>query len=278
MRLTTKIVLGVIGSVFVLSIGFIIGFSFTDRVDYNTGYKDIPFISEENVVGLDVSPYKTVWLDSEPRAYNYKEIYPRGRFKLAPVTSEEQRNKLFISEELSQFVDIVSSNDTLIIKLKINKLKEKYGKTDDEARKYYAALDGVNFSLYGNFADVLSNLDGVAIEIEDMETDLIRINSTSAMYVTNCKANVLEPIQRGGYNSFQLKDSQIKELNIDLSCIGHREIINSEIDVENLTGEGYNYLERSKKSAKVINWHPKNKDARLEIRVESGDSLQVKFK
>jgi hypothetical protein len=111
MRLTTKIVLGIIILVFLLSFGFIVCLSF---IEIETVYdeRNPPTISQENIISVDIEPFQTIWIGKEDlEAY---KLSPTGTIRLSPIIHKEERNKVFLPEELLQFVDIISSNDTLI--------------------------------------------------------------------------------------------------------------------------------------------------------------------
>ena len=82
---------------------------------------------------------------------------------------------------------------------------------------------------------------------------------------------------RNSPNQFLLKNSQVKELNIDLDQIGNTWIIeNCDIEVENLTGSNKHSVSLPKSEAKLMHWMPKNKDAQLTVTLY-GDTARVEF-
>lgn len=278
MKLTTKIVLGLIASVFILSIGAIVGFSFTDRVNYNGSSKKLPSISQENMIEVDVKPYKTIVLKMGLK--QDEEYIPLlGRFEMKPVTDESQKDKIFMPEELKEFTDIILSNDTLTLRLDLSRINEHFFANKSRDEQFYKGLSDILFVAYAdsNAVDIASDWTRIDIALKDIETKSINISALSNIYVDNCSAEVLGFRNKGG-RGVRLRNSKLKELNVDLDSANNWKVENCEVGVENLTGAGYHRIEQSKKESKVVNWHPKNKDARLQINIAAGDSLQVKFK
>jgi len=270
MKLTTKIVLGIIAAIFLLSLIFIIGFSFTDRVNENNERPDDD-ISQENITPVEVKPYKTIWLD-ETRMSDEYNVHPTGNFKFRPLINPEDENKLFLPEELLQFADFISSNDTLIIRLKTKEIHDKYSEKKNEKKYLIRQISGFNFSANINAVNVISNLD-IKIDVKNITTDKISINTRGEIVIDSCKADIIEPITNC---KLKLKNSQVKELNIDLDVMGNFEVENCNIEVENLTGGKYHHVQQPKSEARTVNWLPKNKEARLQVLL-LGDTARIVF-
>ena len=277
MRFTTKIVLGIFLSIFLLSLGAIIGFSFTDRVNYNWTSKGKLSISQENIISVDLKPYKTIRVEKDLYPGDKYNIHLQGTLYINPITASDEKNKLFLSEELFQFSDIVSSNDTLIIRLQIKDLHEKYVANKPRKVSHLYVIEGFNFYVHTNTVDIISNLNGVSIDVRNIKTDKININTYGNAYIDSCQTGVIEPHVRGWHKSFRLKNSQVKELNIDLDLMaGNWTVENCDIEVENLTGSGKYDVQLPKSEAKIMNWIPKDKDAKLNVTLY-GDTARIVF-
>ena len=275
MRLTTKIVLSIITSIFLLSFGIIIALLINAKKN-NYYENDFPrIISQENIISVDIEPYKTIWIDEEENLKDI-QIYPAGTLLLKPAIREEEKNKLFLPEELLPFTTIVSSNDTLIIRLKLEGLHKQYVPTKQMNKHIIHVLDGVNFVMHPNTLDVISNINGIKIDIRNMKTDRIDICTFGEVNIDSCQVDRINPDMRRG-RIFLLKNSQVKELNIDLDQMGSSWIVeNCDIEVENRTGSGNHRADLPKGAAKIVNWIPKNKDARLAVTLY-GDTVRIVY-
>jgi hypothetical protein len=276
MKLTTKIVTGIIISIFLLSIGVIIGISFIDIEKYRQSYTGVslPRISQENIITVEVEPYQTIMVDKE-LMNDKRDFNPFGTILIKPI-NEGEKNKLFLPEELLRFTDITSSNDTLIIRLKMDELYEQHYPNKETKSGILYALDGANFFIHSNTVDVICNMYGIELDIRNMETDRIKINTYDDVTIDSCHTNLIKPtMSKGG--RFLLKNSQVKELNIDLDQIGYGwQIENCDIEVENLTGSGKHRTDLAMSEAKSMNWLPKSKDAQLTVTLH-GDTAKVIF-
>ena len=271
MKLTTKIVLGIIISIFLLSMGFIIGLSFIDMGKYELHNQNVSNVSQGNIITISVEPYQTIRIDKTTENSDIINFFTYGTIQLKPVINEKDKNKLSMPEELLRSTDITSSNDTLIIQINTDKLYEQYKKEVN-----WQVIEDINYFLYTNTVDVICNLSGIKVDIRNMETERIKINTYGDINIDSCQTNLIEPYMNKG-RKFLLKNSQVKELNIDLDKIGSTWLIeNCNIDVENLTGSGNHRTNLSKSEAKTMNWIPKNADARLTVNLQ-GDTAKVMF-
>ena len=273
MRLTTKIVLGIILSIYLLALGLIIGFSFTDRVnnDWSRNHANRSTISQENRISVDVKPYNTIWLDLR---HDYT-IVMIGTLHIKPIVNPEEKDKVFLSEELSQFVNIISSNDTLIIRLKEKELDDKYYIKNKKIN--HTLIDGFNFHVYTDKIDIINNVSNIKTIIQNVTADRMNFSSLGDIYIDSCQANIIEPEVRGSDKEFRLKNTQAKELNIDLDWMTYNwSVENCDIEVENLTGHADHDIQFPKSEAKILNWIPKNKDAQLNVTL-FGDTARIVF-
>lgn len=271
MRLTTKIVLGIILGIFLLALGFIVGFSFTDRKNYS--YRLDNGISQENKIEIDVAEFKTVWLDYEPQQHDYN-IHLDGKIRIRPIQAAGENNKLSLSEELKSYTSIISSNDTLIIRINLTPIYEKYNFSKKEY--IYSVVDNVDFELTTNAVDIINNLSGIKIDVKDIKTNNIKFDTSGDIRIDACEAKQLSPFMRSYYKTLEIENSKITNLNIDCDQIGNWTVKNCDIEVENLTGSNYSNAQLPKSEAKVMNWFPKNKDAKLEITLY-GDTARIVF-
>jgi len=265
MKLTTKIVLGLFISIFLLSFVAIIGFSFLDRGKYDNRFVNTFLsISQENIIAVEIEPYQTIKID-KIQTQDKVNVHPTGTIQLKPINNQEETNKLFLPEELLQFTDIVSLNDTLIIRLKINEIREKYKNT---------LIEGFNFFVHTNTVDVLCNINGIKVDVSNITTDKIHIKTTGHIEIDSCQVNLIELYDISDSRSFLFKNSKIKELNIDFDQMGSWKIENCEIEVLNLTGSKRHNVSLTPSEAKIMNWIPKNEDAQLTVTLR-GDTARI---
>lgn len=271
MKTTTKIVLGIILSIFILAIGFIVGFSFTDR-KYHRYNKYLVEISQENRKNIQVDAYKTIVLAMEPEQHDFC-LYFGGELNLLPA-NDNGANNLSFPEELDGFFTADIVNDTLFIKIQTDKLCAKFDSI--KHIELHRSITGIVFEATTNQIDVINGAFGINTNVKDVKTDKIKITTISDIYIENCKTDVLEPIMKIDHKIIKLKDSQVKKLNIDLDNMSQWSVENCEIEEENLTGSRRHESHFSKSEAKIMNWLPKNKDAQLSVTL-SGDTTRIVF-
>lgn len=271
MRLTTKITIGIILSVFIISLATIIAFSFSDRKKYKSRFQsDMVAIPLDQKTGIDINSYQVIVLDKEQTdtEVNYYWNTENCCLTFNPVTIENERNKIFMPEALSDFVTINIFDDTLTVKVNVEELRKKYLDTN----KYNIVISGLQFNLHTSAVNVVNKLNDVRTEIRNIETDNIDIKTSGDVTIYGCntdKAAILS-------GSLKIIDSKIKELNLDLDHMRSWKIENCTIEVENLTGGNNHNIQQPKDEAEKINWLPKNKDARLNVTLY-GDTSQIVF-
>jgi len=272
MRLTTKIVIGFSIFIFISSLVWIIVPSTLDELES----KKLS-ISQENIISIEVKPYKTIIMENEPNIGEKYRVYPQGIISIKPINISEEENKLFVPEELALFTDFISSNDTLIIRLKTKDLYEKYVTRIRRNKNRFPTVGGFNLSVYTNAVDIKNSLSWIATDVRNIKTDKIKIDTSGKLSIDSCQANVIEPYMRNYFVNFQLSNSQAKELNIDLDWEVKNFIIrNCDIEVENLTGTNPRNVGIKRSDAKVVNWIPETKYAELNITLYS-DTARIVF-
>jgi len=277
MKLTTKIIFSIILSIFVISLLFIIGFSFSDRKNYHRAYNsNVINIPQNSPIGIDVAPARVILLEME-RTDTQDEIFygftsDNNSINLSPMTAEEE-NKLFISEALYGYVAAKTNNDTLRIQIKVDELRKKYEATDF---KNYVAFSGFNLNLQTSNANVVNTLNGFLTKVSNIETDTIRIVSNSNILIESCKAIVIEPVVDDSHRKVNVRNSVAKEIHLDLDGLRNWNLEGCNIEVQNFTGSGRHNITLDRNKAGKINWYPKNENAELNIKVQ-GDTAQIVF-
>lgn len=288
MRLTTKIILGVITSILALSILFIISFSFSERERPSHSYPSSINIPQDNKTGIEIAPFRVVVLDIERTDaldyYYHFEDDSCGLF-LKPTTAGEA-NKLFIPETLSGFITAQTKNDTLSVGIKVDELRKKYSIADSSQKQtppqvgtmYFISISGVNLHLYTSNVNVINNIDRLSVKMNGIETDSIKIISAGNVLIDSCKATVIDPHTQN-HSALKIKNSTAKAFNLDLDVIKKWQTVNCLFEEENLTGSNKHTIYRIREPGDApskINWQPKNKDAELNIHLK-GDPVQVAF-
>ncbi|MDR2921226.1 MAG: hypothetical protein LBV72_17920 [Tannerella sp.] len=212
MRLTTKITIGIILSILVISLAFIIAFSFSDRKNYTVSplnYENVE-ITVSEYSHLETGSYKVVVLDKyqvDPNVHHYW-FTDECTLSFNPVSTENERDKLAIPVDLAGFITMNTLNDTLTIKVKLDELGQKYEKAD----KDNVAISGMNLKLHTSTVNVINKLNGVVTEIRNIETDEIKVNAESHVHIHGCDANTLTILKAGLIN---IENSKFKKLSFD---------------------------------------------------------------
>ena len=280
MRLTTKIILGIILSILIVSLLFIIGFSFSERGNYDNPYSHEISIPQDNPVGINVEPYRVIVLEEDKAGIVLEEkvngimhiflSYSKNNsLTLNSITSGEE-NKLFIPEALYDLIAAKTDNDTLTIQIKTDELRKKYGKDG----KKYMSLSGINFCLYTSNVDVINHLNNFSTQVSNIETDSIKIVSNGNILIESCKSVVIEPVSHKSNSTLTVQNSVAKTIHLDLDIIRNWYIEECNIEVQNITGSGKHNIRQYRKETGKINWYPKNENAELNITIP-GDTMQI---
>ena len=281
MRLTTKIILGIILSILIVSLLFIIGFSFSERGNYDNPYSHEISIPQDNPVGINVESYRVIVLEEDKAGIVLEEkvngimhiflSYSKNNsLTLNSITSGEE-NKLFIPEALYDLISAKTDNDTLTIQIKTYELRKKYSK---EGGKEYMSFSGINFCLYTSNVDIINHLDNFSTQVINIETDSMKIVSNGDVLIESCKVIGIDPDMYKNYSKLTVKNSVVQTIYIDLDYIRNLDIEGCDIEVENITGSGKHNIKQHRNETGKINWYPKNKDAVLSITLP-GDTMQM---
>ncbi len=169
--------------------------------------------------------------------------------------------------ELKKCTRIKVDKDTLFIVIDSEKIKSSY------AGKGKSGIDGVNYLIYADNVDFINLVPSMKTEINGLHAQLIRVNSEGDVKVESCIADRLESAS----GNLNLKNNRLKQLNLDLDKVYDWKVENCQIEEENLSGSNTHYIKTPRSETKALNWHPKNKDARLNIEL-SADSARLVFK
>ena len=273
MRLTTKIIVGIISFIFLFSLIFIIGFSFSDRTEKRNFNVDQGSISRENKKEIELDFFKTVLIDylNDTDGHN---ILPKGTISIRPLSGNE-KNKLIVSEEMNSYLTLNISNDTLIILFDRKKLYEKY-RLDKEYPQYkyiHTSIEGAEMTLQSNYVDIISNLNQLEIEVKNIKTNHIKVNAFATI-IDSCEAISVSPYNQ---QRFILKNSKVEELNIDLDFISNWSVEKCELTRKNITGSGKKSTNLNKYESMELNWLPKDRKATLNLTLY-GDTSRIVVK
>jgi len=283
MRLTTKIVIGIILSLLLLCLTLIIGYSFTDRKNYQGNYYSMQSIDipQTDKTEVDLESYRVVVFmeqtNDKSRFSTWYSSQANGLF----IQTATEKNKLVIPEALKNFVSTQTNEDTLTVKIKMDEFLELYGYKDEafekgtkSGSKESITISGLSIRLHTENVNVINKLRGIKTQIDNLETDSIKIYASGEIVIDACKANVIEPLSR---QKLSVTNSSAKAINLDLDQVSNWSIKDCDIEVQNMTGSKRSYyitLTETEKSK--INWAPKNKDAELNIRIK-GETATISY-
>ncbi|SBV97940.1 hypothetical protein [uncultured Dysgonomonas sp.] len=276
MRLTTKIVLGIIAAVFLSAIGYICYLSLSYDGEKKTG-----LILKEETAGIDISGQKVIEIyadtipmkDGRGNKDRYYVIFD-GHINIQPVTNEGEKGKLEIPEQLKEYLEISTLHDKTILRVKTAELLADHYKNEIP---YPAAIRGLNITVYADSCvDIRSRVDGLRANVQGLKAGSINIDILRGdLNIENCEADIITPIIRD-WGSFVMKNSKTKVFNADLDYLQNWRIEQCDIDTENLTGSGNHNIILPASECRVMNWNPKNEKASLNVSLGS-DTARVVF-
>lgn len=286
MRLTTKIITGIILSIFLLSLLFIIAFSFSDRkYNVNAHYINTVYIPQGHNATIKLEPHQVIVFEAEDTfsdndtAYYFSFNETSGLF-LNPATAADSDSELIIPEALSGCITTQTNNDTLTVILHLNEVRQKYSETDKSIRKrkgirYLTLISGINLYLYTARVNVINNVNHLQMLVNNIVTDSIMVNSAGGLVIDSCRAAVMIPVL-ANYNNLTIKNSGIQALHLDLDKTGKWTIENCDIEKEILSGSGRHHTTNNRQESRKLTWNPKNESAELVITLKN-DTAQIIF-
>jgi len=262
MKQTTKIILGIISGIFLISLAFIIGFSFSNRRNWqwidNSVVSMIEF-SQENKTEIEIGSFQTVCLDNEDNG-EFK-FFPFGSFSIKPISPEIGKQQLIVPDDLKKYLNVTNRNDTLFIRLNRKKMLDG----EKLSNPNYLNISGMNLDLHTSAIDIINNSTVFKIDIRMAQTDRIKINNSESVTIESCTANEVTLLSKG---NIEINNSTIKKLNLDLDNIGGWSVNQSQIDLLNLSGSREHQASISKTEFKSANWTPKNENATLNLGIK----------
>ncbi len=286
MRLTTKIIIGIILSIFLLCLLPIIGYSFSDRKNYNrSSYAPTIQLPQTELTGILIETSRVIVFEkvldqSNTDNYNVWLSNNNNDLFIKPPTSEEDKDKLFVSSELREFITYRKNNDTLFFQINLDAIALKYDKQEEVLDKnnkkfrYGVSFSGLNLYLHTANVNVINMISAFRTQIKNLETDSIKIYSTGEIVIDSCKAHVIEPESK---QKLLVTKCTAKTINIDLDIVTNWRVKDCDIDVRNYSGSKNNHsFEITPPETGTIYWLPKNKDAALSIKFKS-DTTRINF-
>lgn len=273
MRLTTKIVLGIIAVVFLSAISFICYLS----LRYDTG--QIELILDDKIASIEIPGQNAIeiYADTIPTKGNERGINHTifdGLINIQPAVKEEDKGKLYIPEQLMKYLEVSTLQNRTILHVKTRELLADHYKNEIPDP---AVIKGFNVTIYADSCiNLKSSLNGLRTNVQNLKAQSINIDIMRGdMNIENCEAETITPIVRD-WGHFVMKNSKTKVFNADLDYLQTWTIEQCVIDTENLTGSGRHNIDLPATECKEMNWIPKNKEASLNISLGS-DTARVVF-
>jgi hypothetical protein len=274
MRLTTKIIIGAILSTFLISVIFIISISFFGKKNSNRLNAYNIELSQDNITGIELSQFNTIVIDVVPYESN-KEFFAISddcHIYFDSITEQDNSDMMFIPESFKDFVSTATYGDTLNIKLDLFGIGNKYKSVENGLH----AISGLNINFRVSKIDVINNMQYLKINAKNIVTDSIKIHSDGDIFIDYCKAQYIEPVLKSNHFKLNITNSEAKRVHLDLDYVQNRNIMNSNIEEEYMTGSRTRHITWQRNKSGKINWVPKDADAELIIKIQ-GEPTQILF-
>jgi len=285
MRLTTKIILCSILSIFLLSLLFIITFSFSDRKNFrNTRYRSFHInIPQANQTAIKLPSYRVLVFQEEQTITENGEAYTyyyndNCGLNLKPSTTTGDSTELAFPEAMAAFITTHTSHDTLTVSLKVDELREKYGMADTTSvngnYRPWRDFTGVTLNVTASNAHVINRLRNVPTKVVDFDTDSILVGSSGGLTIASCKADYVKPLS-GSQSTF--RDCSIQTLHLDLDYVNEWKTENCMIEVLNFSSSKKPTVifdNQDSEKVETVQWFPKNENAELNIKLKGKKSFR----
>lgn len=259
MKLTTKIIIGFLASLLLMSVVFIIRLSFIDqrtlefKVNNPNDLTTSPIVAQYKVV-----KFVNVTDDNaNPIANGVTNIVSSNQAKRGGV--------FYYPKELAPYIRQYINKDTLMVEFNFNSLSIH--------KRYFYNFDDKTvtpFYLYVNSStpiNVVNKIDMMNLSVKRCVTRELTLSSVKDVLVDSCQIESLHFV--GGISNVTLSNSKVKNLNASLEGSSGLETPNSVIEQFNVTGSGQNIVSLSKMNFKKIKWDGKGKDASLSLKMDS---------
>ncbi|MDR2954568.1 MAG: hypothetical protein LBV43_05760 [Prevotella sp.] len=274
MRTTIKIVIGIIITIFLSTIIFIgyLSLAYEDKIKYD-------FATESKTISIDIHDckhiiigndidHKTIW----QTYHNFHNAFS-GTINISSVKDVKDKNKLFLPEELSFFIDKKMADDTLRITLRVMDLFEKYKISD----KYIPKLYNANLSFYTDSAISLDNrLNIMNVNLKDINTTFFDLTIRDVYAsIENCS------IRQMTFRTYAPEGANGRLLSINNSKIDTLISVGSWIDEWNINGmknnNSYYYRMGFLELSEMKNIFKTIKYVRERSLSQPGDTIKVIF-
>lgn len=226
---------------------------------------------------IDISGKKKFSDFSDIKTIRFSYLNKDSRVRLANCNATITRadsNVTLIEYPESEIFKIIKNNDTLDISLDMGKYDSM--NVDSKIAKYRFTSHeniNVNISLPKDVKYIENDCD-FNITLNEIKTDSISIYSyRCSVLIDSC--NIGSVNLSGDSPSILTKNSEIKNLYIDLDYIRNWTVENCKIENEILTGSGShnNYLSKNECSNMI--WIPKTKDASLKVTMAQRGNISL---
>lgn len=276
MKLTTKIIGGVMLLVILITVAFIAYLSQSKYAKEGNQNYDVMISSDMESIhrgeGISTILFEDVPLEDE------RSVFFTGSIHLVPVSKSDEQSKVELPSMLRPYIEEFVKGDTLVLRIKTKELIIALS-NDPDGR--FPSVGGLNFNVFVDTSSIgiKNNLRyDMNLDMRGVKCDNVALNvSARVISVDSCniKSLTVANITNMGCR-FDARNSTIKTLNVDLDNITDRVIENCNIDIENLTGSSIHRISVTKGECKEMNWVPKNEDASLRI-FDLSDTVRIVF-
>ena len=269
MRLTTKIVLSITLAVFIFPLIFVIlPLYFNDGNAENAKTNKVNF-SQDNKTGIELSMIKTIIIEEVPVDVQERKYSLTGDCYIYFEPAKEN-DMLYIPEAIKEFVSVRSEGDTLMVRLNVH---DMYIKNNDEKYLHHD-FSGVNLYFNTLRIDVINTIEGLNLNVKNIETDSVKVSSHGNINIDYCKVLLLDPQVRSRHKSLNITNCEVERLNLDFDNLHHWNINNSNIGEEYISASRRIDITQDLDEVSTINWNPQGNDAELNIKIQ-GENKKI---
>lgn len=259
MKRTTKIIIGFLASLLLMSVVLIVRLSFIDQSIFE--------FKVNNPNQLTTSPFLDQYKVVKFVNVTEKNSIPIGNGVINIVSSTQNRRGgvFYYPKELASYIRQYLSKDTLVVEFNFNSLSKNkrdfYDSDDKSITPFYLYVNS------SNSINVVNNIDNMSLSFKRGIARELILTSVKDVLVDSCQIESLHFI--GDINHVTLSNSKVKNFNATLESVSDIKMPNSVIEQFNITGSGENTVALSKMNFKKIKWRGKGKDASLCIKMDS---------
>lgn len=294
MRLTTKIVFGIIGAIFLASITCIIVLSIGYERKESTRVEELDKQikeSNEKKVAISVPSYKNMILDLNISENESEELLDRVRtfiggcvyFTSAPIDSfnvslpedlTQDKKIVLIPETLEAYVKwTIDADGTLRLLLKPSEdLLYPY-----KERDYFIYRPKIEIIVLSESIErFCSEVNNINADFKGINANLMEIGTNDGdISISDCNIGTLIP-KTGREKKVKITNSKIKDLNVDFSSGLQLNTFQCEIETGHFRGNTDTWNVNGKSDFRKINWVQNDKDKPLNFKLKT-DSVTLVF-